>query len=252
MKKILWFALTLSGVSGLVAVAVNAANSPSPAAPSAAVAPTPGEEVAGIVAGRLGLTAEQKTKLDGLRQDQRTALGAVAGDKALSAEDRRAKVRGILEAHREQIKAVLTPDQQHQMAMARDRFANGRGHQGSRKFDRGVHESARHGSRGFGDHRADPRERRHQAMRGHMKMKHLRERRAEALGLTDEQSAKMRQIAFQYREKTIRLQKELRMEMESVLTPEQQAKAKELKAGHGRREPGRHQEGGHMRRPRSD
>jgi Spy/CpxP family protein refolding chaperone len=75
-------------------------------------------------------------------------------------------------------------------------------------------------------------------------MKHQRDRRAERLGLTDDQRAKMRQIAFQHREKAIGLQKSLRTEMESVLTPEQKTKAREMKEHHGRRGPGRGERAG--------
>jgi Spy/CpxP family protein refolding chaperone len=227
MKKLLPLTLTLCGVACLVTVAVRAANTP-PAAAAPAKAPHPGDKFAEMIAERLGLSAEQKTKLDGLRQAQRTALDAVAEDKALSPEDRRTKVRGIMEANREQMKAVLTPEQQQKMAVARERFMGGRGPGGFEQR---------------GEHRPDPREMRHQAERAHQMMKHERERRAEELGLTDEQRAKMRLLAFQHREKEIALQKELRAEMESVLTPEQKAKAKEMKERHGRPDWGHRPEG---------
>lgn len=238
MKKILPLSLTLCGAACLFAVVAHAADASAPSSSAPQTAVRPGEKFAGMVADRLGLTAEQRTKLSDLRQAQRTALDAVAGDKALSPEDRRAKVRGIMESNREQMKAVLTPEQQQQMAQAHARMGAGRagGHQ---KFGRG-------GPQRFGQHRPDPRQ---MAMRAHQKMKHQREKRAEALGLTDDQRAKMRLIAFQHREKAIGLQKELRAEMEAVLTPEQKAKAQEMKAGHGRRGPGRHHGGDKMGPP---
>jgi len=235
MKKILPLSLTLCGAACLFAVAAHAADVSAPAA--SAPAARPGEKFAGMVADQLGLTAEQRTKLTDLRQAQRTALDAVAGDKTLSPEDRRAKVRGIMESNREQMKAVLTPAQQQQMMRAHARM--GAGHPGGRQ----QMGRAAHGPQRFGQHRPDPRQMRQMAMRAHQKMKHQREKRAEALGLTDDQRAKMRQIAFQHREKAIGLQKELRAEMEAVLTPEQKAKAKELKAAHGQRGPGRHHGG---------
>jgi len=223
MKKILPLSLTLCGAACLFAVAALAADrsAPVPAAPDKVA--RPGEKFVGMVADQPGLTTEQRTKLAGLRQAQRSALDAVAGDNNLSPQDRRAKVRGIMEANREQRKAGLTPGQQQQMAQAHAGLGNGRAG----------------GPQRVGSHRPDPRQMRRQAMRAQQKMQHQRDRRAEALGLTDEQRAKMRQIAFQHREKAIGLQKELRAEMEAVLTPEQQAKAKEMKGGHGRRGPGR-------------
>lgn len=245
MKKILPLSLTLSGAACLFAVAVYAADAdadasaPAPAPAAPATAARPGDKFAGMVADRLGLTAEQRTRLDGLRQAQRTALDAVAGDKTLSPEDRRAKVRGIMEANREQMKAVLTPDQQQKVAQARGQFMGGRpGGPGAERHGRGPQH--------FGQHRPDPRQ---MAMRAHQQMKHQREKRAAALGLTDDQRAKMRLIAFQHREKAIGLQKELRAEMEAVLTPEQKAKAQAIKAGHGKRGPGRHHGGDRMGPP---
>jgi Spy/CpxP family protein refolding chaperone len=239
MKKILPLTLTLCGAACLFAVAVYAADASAPAATAPTTAARPGEKFATMVADRLGLTAEQRTKLTDLRQAQRTALDAVAGDQALSPEDRRAKVRGIMESNREQMKAVLTPEQQQKMMQAHARMGPGRAG-GPQKMGRAGHGA---GPQRFGQHRPDPRQMRHLAMRAHQKMKHHREQRAEALGLTDDQRAKMRLIAFQHREKAIGLQKELRAEMEGVLTPEQKAKAQEMKAGHGRRGPGRHHGG---------
>jgi Spy/CpxP family protein refolding chaperone len=242
MKKILPLSLTLCGAACLFAVAVYAADASTPATAAPAAAARPGEKFAGMVADRLGLTAEQRTKLDELRQAQRTALDAVAEDKTLSSEDRRAKVRGIMESNREQMKAVLTPEQQKKMAKVREHFM---GRQpGGPGFERRGH-----GPQRFGQHRPDPRQMRQLAMRAHQKMKQHREKRAEALGLSDDQRAKMRQIAFQHREKAIGLQKELRTEMEAVLTPEQKAKAQEMKAGHGKRGPGRHHGGDRMGPP---
>jgi Spy/CpxP family protein refolding chaperone len=217
MKKILSLALILCGVSGLIAVAVHAANPPSTPAAAPAVA-KPAERIAGRGADRLGLTAEQQAKLASLR---------------------------------EQMKAVLTPEQQQRMAQARARFQGARGPGGPENFRRGQGFD-RHGPQRFGHHRGGP-QMRHHAARGQLqKMKHVRERRAALLGLTDEQRAKMRQIAFQNREKAIGLRQDLRKEMESVLTPEQKAKVQELRAGHGRRGPGRHHGGERSGPPRAN
>jgi len=113
-----------------------------------------------------------------------------------------------------------------------------RGHGGAEKIRRGSHEFAgrSRGSENYRHHRGHPGKRHPAAVRAHARMKHdLPARRGDRLGLTDDQRAKMRQIAFQHRERVISLRKELRGEMESVLTPEQQAKAKAAKADHGRK-----------------
>jgi Spy/CpxP family protein refolding chaperone len=237
MKKILPFAFTLGGVACLISVAVYAATPPAPATPPPAApktAPNPGDKFAAMIAEKLGLTDEQKSKLDGLRQAQRTALDAVAADKSLSDNDRRAKVRGIFESNREQMRAVLTPEQQKQVAAARDRFMGGR--QGGPDMDR----RGRGPGHFEGPQRPDPERMRFRAHRAHQMMQLQRERRAEELGLSDDQRAKMRLIAFQQHEKKIALQKEFRAEMEAVLTPEQKAKAAELKERHGKMRPGPH------------
>lgn len=224
MKKPLLLALILSGAAGLISVAVYAANPPAPAPPppaAPAAAPRPGDKFAALIAEKLGLTAEQKSKIDVLRQAQRNAFDAVAADKSLSDDERRAKMRGIMASHREQMKAVLTPEQQEKVAAVRDGFRAGRPG----------------GSQHFGSSQPDPEQMKFMAHRAQQMMQQQRERRAEELGLTDDQRAKMRLIAFQHHEKELALRKEFRAEMEAVLTPEQQAKAKEMKAKQG---PGRH------------
>ena len=96
------------------------------------------------------------------------------------------------------------------------------------------------GDRGPGarQHRPDPEQMKFMAHRAQQLMQHQRERRAEELGLTADQRAKMRLIAFQHREKQIALQQGMRAEMEAVLTPEQKAKAKELKERQGKMQQG--------------
>ncbi len=234
MKKILPLAFTLGGVACLISVAVYAATPPAPATPPPAApktAPNPGDKFAAMIAEKLGLTDEQKSKLDGLRQAQRTALDAVAADKSLSDDDRRVKVRGVFKSHMEQMKAVLTPEQQEKAAMARQQLMGQRGP----GMDRGGRGPGR-----WQHQRPDPEQMKFMAHRAHQMMQLQRERRAEELGLSDDQRAKMRLIAFQQHEKKIALQKEFRAEMEAVLTPEQKAKAAELKERHSRMRPGPH------------
>lgn len=196
MKKILSVALALCGGAALITGAGRAASSPAPVTtptsattPAPAANPQPGNKFVALMAEKLSLTPEQKSKIDALRQDQRTALDAVATDQSLTDDARRDKIRGIVRSHREQMKAVLTPEQQAKAAQMRRQFMAG--------------------------------------------PERMQQRRAEELGLSDEQQAKMRQIAFQYHEKGIALRKEMRAELEAVMTPEQKAKAAEMKKRHG-------------------
>jgi Spy/CpxP family protein refolding chaperone len=53
---------------------------------------------------KLKLTAEQQTKLAAIRKDEAEQLKAVRGD--------RAKMADVLKAGREQVRAILTPEQQ--------------------------------------------------------------------------------------------------------------------------------------------
>jgi periplasmic protein CpxP/Spy len=60
---------------------------------------------------QLKLTADQKTKLTALFDEQGKKLRELRADKTLSQEDRRTKVRAINEADNKQIKDILTPEQ---------------------------------------------------------------------------------------------------------------------------------------------
>lgn len=241
MKTLPSLVLALGGAAGLIAVAVYAATPSAPVTPPSAApaaSPQPGDKFAALIAEKLGLTPEQRSKLDALRQAQRTALDAVAADKSLSDDERHTKVRGIFASNREQMKAVLTPGQQKQMAAARDRFMAER-----RRDDRGGPglDRPNRGPGHFGKrHQPNPERMRFMAHRAQQMMQHQRERRAEELGLTDDQRAKLRLLAFQHNEKRIAQQKEFRAEMEAVLTPEQKAKAKEMKERHGKMRHGSH------------
>jgi Spy/CpxP family protein refolding chaperone len=58
------------------------------------------------LADRLSLTDAQKTQVAAIYKDQEDAL------KALSADEKKTKSREITEAHRAQVRALLTPEQQ--------------------------------------------------------------------------------------------------------------------------------------------
>ncbi len=59
----------------------------------------------------LNLTEEQKAKVKPILEDESVKIKAVAEDKALSKQQKRAKVREIHAATFEQIKPLLTPEQ---------------------------------------------------------------------------------------------------------------------------------------------
>jgi Spy/CpxP family protein refolding chaperone len=61
---------------------------------------------------RLNLTDDQATKIQGLLKDQQAKMSALFNDDSLSREDRRTKMTDLRKAAHDQIRAVLTPDQQ--------------------------------------------------------------------------------------------------------------------------------------------
>jgi len=61
---------------------------------------------------QLGLTPDQKTRLDAIRKDARDQMKAVLADKSLTRDARMAKLREIRMNERTQINQVLTPEQQ--------------------------------------------------------------------------------------------------------------------------------------------
>jgi len=64
---------------------------------------------------RLNLTPEQKDKIQAIRKDARTQIEAVRNDATLSQQDRIAKLHAIRQSVMEQMKQVLTPEQQQQL-----------------------------------------------------------------------------------------------------------------------------------------
>lgn len=61
---------------------------------------------------KLNLTDEQRTKLKPILQDQSEQLKAVHDDTSLSPDQRTAKMKAIHASFRDQVNAVLTPEQQ--------------------------------------------------------------------------------------------------------------------------------------------
>lgn len=83
----------------------------------------PGDEGRGdrlaMMSEQLGLSADQKTKVQAILESERTSLEALRADTALTPEARREKMRSIRESFAGQIRAVLTPEQQTKMSAMR-------------------------------------------------------------------------------------------------------------------------------------
>lgn len=71
-----------------------------------------GAFVLGELTAKLGLTAEQVKAVGAIIADGASQAKVVHGDETLSQEDRRAKMKGIFQSTRTQIRAALTPSQQ--------------------------------------------------------------------------------------------------------------------------------------------
>src|ERR1051326_2698846 len=72
------------------------------------------------MANELGLTADQKTQLKSLRDDQRKQMQAIKNDSSLSAEQKAAKMKEGHKAGMEKRDALLTPEQREKMQHLRD------------------------------------------------------------------------------------------------------------------------------------
>jgi periplasmic protein CpxP/Spy len=63
----------------------------------------------------LNLSEDQQAKIKPILEDRQQKMSALMQDNSLSREDRRAKFREIGSSSHEQIRAILTPDQQKKM-----------------------------------------------------------------------------------------------------------------------------------------
>ena len=61
---------------------------------------------------KLGLTADQQAKVTAIWKDSQAQTKALRADTTLSDEDRRSKIGEIMKAQHDQIRALLTPEQQ--------------------------------------------------------------------------------------------------------------------------------------------
>ena len=64
---------------------------------------------------KLGLTDDQKEKLKAIFEKNMPKMKELRGDTALSQEDKRAKMQEIRQSEAEEIRALLTPEQQAKM-----------------------------------------------------------------------------------------------------------------------------------------
>jgi Spy/CpxP family protein refolding chaperone len=220
-------------------------------APAAASKGGPGPMV-DMMAEKLGLSSDQKAKADDIMQKQRTALEALHNNKDLSPEQRRDKARELMTSTRDQMKALLTPEQQKKAeelrGQVRERWA-GPGGPGHRKHmgmeRRGP--MGPHGRMGFapgGQHGGPGRHGMMQGgpqnpMRTLMMAEQIKDRMAEKLGLSEEQRAKMEKMGREFRAAQRDAVKQHREAMRAVLTPEQQKKADEMKEHFMRGGPGK-------------
>ena len=69
----------------------------------------------GKMAKELNLSTEQQAKIEAIRKENRSKLDAVRADATLTQEQKKAKAAEIMKAQREQMKSVLTPEQQQKM-----------------------------------------------------------------------------------------------------------------------------------------
>ena len=72
----------------------------------------------------LNLTADQKTKLEALREAQKKEWTELKNKKAATAESNKKQRQEIQQKYQAQIKAILTPEQQAQMAQMRQEHRN--------------------------------------------------------------------------------------------------------------------------------
>ncbi len=110
-------------------------SSPSNAAPprvSSAAQPYPA--MTDLLSG-LTLTDDQKAKINQVREDVRSRLAAVAGDKKLGTDVKDAMVQGYMRIENTEILEVLTPEQQAQVRkrMSDWRASQGQGQQQSQR-----------------------------------------------------------------------------------------------------------------------
>ncbi len=79
------------------------------------------------LAEKLGLTEAQIAQIKPILKDEKQAKKALKADAALDKKTRHAKMKEIRQSHREQILAILTPEQQAQFKAMREQHKHKRG-----------------------------------------------------------------------------------------------------------------------------
>jgi Spy/CpxP family protein refolding chaperone len=131
--------LTLAALTLVVAIPFTRAQDKSTPLPP----PPPGEQGEGkhegmrkgprgdrlkMLAEKLSLTEDQKTKIKPIVEDEMQAMKTLRDDTTLDKDAKSAKMQEIRKAHRDQIVAILTPDQQKKFEEIKDdRGPGGRG-----------------------------------------------------------------------------------------------------------------------------
>ena len=118
-------------VGGLVACATLASAQDS-TAPKGRRGPSPQQQVERMST-ELNLTADQKTKVTSLLEDQAKKAREMRQDTSLSQEDRRDKMRSMREETDKKLKDILTPDQYQKWQKMREDMRNRRGGNGEKK-----------------------------------------------------------------------------------------------------------------------
>ena len=119
------FAVLVAGVIGLGAAAVAGGGSTGdPTAGPGAAGHTRWANAfhrakMGVIADRLGLTADQRTKLKAIRTQTASSVQAIRANSALTAEQKQAQVAAARMGAKTQMKAVLTDEQLGKLAFIR-------------------------------------------------------------------------------------------------------------------------------------
>jgi protein CpxP len=121
MKPILLSAILALTLAGGFALAQAADPAPAPAAPAAQGhhhAPDPHREAMRI-SKLLNLSADQTAKLEPILADRDQKIAALRSNPSLSSQDKKAQMRAIHKDMKQQLDAVLTPEQIEQMKSMR-------------------------------------------------------------------------------------------------------------------------------------
>jgi len=136
--KTIFKLLSLASLTALALAPLARADEPPatpPAEPPAGDHPHPGRGMRGdrlkMLAEKLQLTDDQKAQVKTILNGDETQMKALRDDDALSEEDRRAKFMALRKSTHDQIRALLTPDQQKTF----DSLPEPRGHRGPPKGD---------------------------------------------------------------------------------------------------------------------